>query len=160
MVRTLLIPLALVCAAPMAVAQSFPAKPVRIIVGFAPGGGTDFVARVLGQRLGEVWGQPVLVENRAGAAGTIGADFVAKSPGDGYTLLMGTVGTHAINPSLYPKMPYDHVKDFVPVTLVAGVPNVLVINPATAQTCAWCSCCSAMRTSRRRRSTPTSRASG
>ena len=127
--RTLLIPLALFCAAPMAVAQPFPAKPVRIIVGFAPGGGTDFVARVLGQRLGEVWGQPVLVENRAGAAGTIGADFVAKAPADGYTLLMGHVNSNAIAPNVFRRMPYDTLKDLATVVYVGYVPNVLVLHP-------------------------------
>jgi tripartite-type tricarboxylate transporter receptor subunit TctC len=129
-VRTLLLPLALACAAPMAVAQPFPAKPVRIIVGFAPGGGTDFVARVLGQRLGEVWGQQVLVENRAGAAGTIGADFVAKAPGDGYTLLMGHVNSNAIAPNVFRRMPYDTLKDLSMVLYVGYVPNVLVLHPS------------------------------
>ena len=96
------------------------------------GGTTDILARAVAQKLTEAWGQPVIVDNRPGAGGNIGAELVAKSPPDGYTLLMGTVGTHAINASLYAKMPYDHVKDFVPVVLVAGVPNVLVVNPVGA----------------------------
>ncbi len=112
---------------------TWPTKPVRIVVPFAAGGTTDILARALAPELQRVFGQPFVVDNKPGAGGNSGAAEVAKSPGDGYTLLMGTVGTHAINPSLYPKMPYDHVKDFVPVTLVAGVPNVLVINPAAAQ---------------------------
>jgi len=114
-------------------AQTWPSKPVRIIVPFPPGGTTDIVARSIGVELQRMWQQPVVIENRAGAGGNIGADAVAKSPGDGYTLLMGTVGTHAINQALYAqsgsKMPFDPVKDFVPITLVAGVPNVMVINP-------------------------------
>ena len=97
---------------------------------FPAGGTTDVLARAVAQKLTESLGQPTVVDNRPGAGGNIGAELVAKSPPDGYTLLMGTVGTHAINPSLYPQMPYDHVKDFVPVILVAGVPNVLVINPS------------------------------
>jgi tripartite-type tricarboxylate transporter receptor subunit TctC len=117
-----------------ALAQSaWPAKPVRIVVPFAASGTTDILARALAPELQRVFNQPFVVDNKPGAGGNTGSAEVAKAPGDGYTLLMGTVGTHAINPSLYPKMPYDHVKDFVPVTLVAGVPNVLVINPATAQ---------------------------
>ena len=111
-------------------AQSYPTKPIRLVVPFPAGGTTDVLARAAAQKLTETLGQPVVVDNRPGAGGNIGAELVAKSPPDGYTLLMGTVGTHAINPSLYPKMPYDHVRDFVPVILVAGVPNVLVINPA------------------------------
>jgi tripartite-type tricarboxylate transporter receptor subunit TctC len=115
-------------------AQSgWPTKPVRIVVPFAAGGTTDILARALAPELQRVFGQPFVVDNKPGAGGNTGAAEVAKAGGDGYTLLMGTVGTHAINPSLYPKMPYDHVKDFVPVTLVAGVPNVLVMNPAKAQ---------------------------
>ena len=114
-------------------AQTWPSKPVRIIVPFPPGGTTDIVARSIGVELQRMWQHPVVIENRAGAGGNIGADAVAKSPGDGYTLLMGTVGTHAINQALYAqsgsKMPFDPVKDFVPITLVAGVPNVMVINP-------------------------------
>ena len=120
-----------------AIAQSaWPNKPVRIVVPFAPAGTTDILARALAPELGKAFGQTFVIENKPGAGGNIGAEQVAKSAPDGYTLLMGTVGTHAINPSLYRKMPYDHVKDFVPITLVAGVPNVLVMNPAKAE--AWC----------------------
>jgi tripartite-type tricarboxylate transporter receptor subunit TctC len=108
----------------------YPTKPIRIVVPFPAGGATDILARAAAQRLTEAWGQSVVVDNRPGAGGNIGAELVAKSAPDGYTLLMGTVGTHAINASLYAKMPYDHVKDFAPVILVAGVPNVLVVNPA------------------------------
>ena len=116
--------------APSALAQApFPTKPVRLVVPFPAGGTTDILARAAAQKLSETLGQQVIVDNRPGAGGNIGAELVAKAQADGYTLLMGTVGTHAINPSLYAKMPYDHVKDFAPVILVAGVPNVLVVNP-------------------------------
>ena len=111
----------------------WPTKPVRIVVPFAAGGTTDILARAIAPELQRVFGQPCVVDNKPGAGGNSGAAEVAKSAPDGLTLLMGTVGTHAINPSLYPKMPYDHVKDFAPVTLVAGVPNVVVMNPASAQ---------------------------
>jgi tripartite-type tricarboxylate transporter receptor subunit TctC len=120
-------------AAPFTFAQgaaNYPTKPVRLVVPFPAGGTTDILARAVAQKLSEAWGQQVIVDNRPGAGGNIGSDLVAKSKPDGYTLLMGTVGTHAINPSLYKNMPYDHVKDFVPVILVAGVPNVLVVNPS------------------------------
>ena len=117
-----------------ALAQStWPTKPVRIVVPFAAGGTTDILARALAPELQRAFGQPFVVDNKPGAGGNTGATDVSKSPADGYTMLMGTVGTHAINPALYPKMPYDHIKDFAPVSLVAGVPNVLVINPASAQ---------------------------
>ena len=112
---------------------AWPSKPVRIIVPFPPGGTTDILARSLAPELARAFGQPFIIENKPGAGGNVGADLVAKSPGDGYTLLMGTVGTHGINASLYSKMPYDPIKDFAPITLVAGVPNVLVMNPAKAQ---------------------------
>jgi tripartite-type tricarboxylate transporter receptor subunit TctC len=115
-----------------AFAQAWPSKPVRIVVPFAPGGTTDILARALAPELGKAFGQTFIIENKPGAGGNTGADLVAKSPPDGYTLLMGTVGTQAINPALYPKMPYDAVKDFMPISLFAGVPNVLVINPAKA----------------------------
>jgi len=118
------------CIALGALAQSYPNRPIRLVVPFPAAGTTDILARAAAQKLTESLGQAVIVDNRPGAGGNIGSDLVAKSAPDGYTLLMGTVGTHAINPSLYSKMPYDHVKDFVPVVLVAGVPNVLVVNPA------------------------------
>jgi tripartite-type tricarboxylate transporter receptor subunit TctC len=118
------------CIATVASAQGYPTRTIRLVVPFPAGGTTDILAREVAQKLTEVLGQAVVVDNRPGAAGNIGSDLVAKSAPDGYTLLMGTVGTHAINPSLYSKMPYDHVKDFAPVVLVAGVPNVLVVNPA------------------------------
>ena len=117
---------------PLFAQTAWPSKPVRIVVPFAPAGTTDILARALAPELSRAFGQPFVIENKPGAGGNLGADLVAKS-NDGHTLLMGTVGTHAINPALYPKMPYDHVKDFVPVTLVAGVPNVLVMNPARAE---------------------------
>ena len=112
---------------------AWPSKPVRIVVPFAAGGTTDILARALAPEFQRAFGQPFTVDNKAGAGGNTGAAEVARAAPDGYTLLMGTVGTHAINPSVYPKMPYDHVKDFAPITLVAGVPNVLVLNPANAQ---------------------------
>ena len=132
--RRLLITAAAVTSAPLPVlAQSaWPSKPVRIVVPFAPAGTTDILARALAPELSRAFGQPFVIEDKPGAGGNVGADLVAKSS-DGHTLLMGTVGTHAINPALYARMPYDHVKDFVPVTLVAGVPNVLVMNPAKAE---------------------------
>jgi tripartite-type tricarboxylate transporter receptor subunit TctC len=112
---------------------AWPSRPVRIVVPFAAAGTTDILARALAPELQKAFGQPFVVENKPGAGGNTGASDVAKAAPDGHTLLMGTVGTHAINASLYARMPYDHVKDFVPVTLVAGVPNVLVMNPVHAQ---------------------------
>ena len=109
-------------------AQPFPSKPLKIVVTFPLGGAPDILARLFGAKMQEAWGQPVIVDNRPGAGGNIGADFVAKSPADGYTMVMGTVGTHAINASLYSKMPYDPVRDFAPVILVAQTPNLLVVN--------------------------------
>lgn len=126
--------LAGLCAPLLAQAQAgWPSKPVRIVVPFAAGGTTDILARALAPELSRAFGQPFVIENKPGAGGNNGATEVAKAAPDGHTFLMGTVGTHAINAALYPKMPFDHVKDFVPVTLVAGVPNVLVLNPASAQ---------------------------
>ena len=106
----------------------YPNKPIKIIVPFLAGGTTDIMARAVAADLQKAFGQAVVVENRAGAGGNIGADAVAKSAPDGYTFLMGTVGTHAINMALYAKMPYDAVKDFAPITLLATTPNMLVIN--------------------------------
>jgi tripartite-type tricarboxylate transporter receptor subunit TctC len=110
-------------------AQSYPAKPIRIVVPFPAGGPLDVTARAIGQKLSEAWGQPVVIDNRPGAGGNIGADLVAKSAPDGYTILEGALSTHAVNVSLYGKMPYDPLKDFAPITLVATTPNVLVVNP-------------------------------
>ena len=118
----------LLLAAPLAVqAQEFPAKPVRIVVPFAPGGGNDVFARQLAGRLGETLGQQVVVDNRPGAGGTVGTDAVAKAAPDGYTLLLGHTGTLAINPALYPKLPYDAKRDFVAVGPLAQAPLVLVV---------------------------------
>jgi len=100
------------------------------VVGFAPGGGTDIVARIIGAKLSETWKQPVLVDNRAGATGTIGADIVAKSPPDGYTLILGHVNSHGIAPNLFKKLPYDAQRDFEMVAYVGYVPNVLVVHPS------------------------------
>lgn len=113
-------------------AATYPTKPIKIVVPFPPGGATDILARAIGAELQKAFGQTVLIENKAGAGGNPGADMVAKSPPDGYTLVMATVGTHGINMSLYSKMPYDAVKDFEPITLVAGVPNLLVVHPSVA----------------------------
>jgi tripartite-type tricarboxylate transporter receptor subunit TctC len=121
-------------AAPALRAQgTWPARPVRIVVPFAPGGTTDLLARALAPELSRVFGQPFTVDNRAGAGGNIGAELVAKAEKDGHTLLMGTVGTHGINKALYKSLPYDPQKDFAPITLVAGVPNVMVVNADKAR---------------------------
>ena len=112
--------------------QAYPSKTVRWIVPFPPGGATDIIARIVAQKMTESWGQPVVVENRAGAAGAIGSDAVAKSAPDGYTILMGTTSTHAVGPAINPKLPYNTLTDFTPITLVATFPNVLVGHPATA----------------------------
>lgn len=119
-------------AGPASAQGAWPNKPVRIVVPFAPGGTTDILARAVAPELARAFGQPFVVDNRAGAGGNVGADLVAKSPADGYTLLMGTVGTHGINKSIYARMPFDPQKDFAPVTLVAGVPNVMVMNTEKA----------------------------
>jgi tripartite-type tricarboxylate transporter receptor subunit TctC len=119
-------------AMPASAQSSWPNKPVRIVVPFAPGGTTDILARAVAPELAKAFGQPFVVDNRAGAGGNVGADLVAKAPADGYTLLMGTVGTHGINKSIYAKMPFDPQKDFAPITLVAGVPNVMVMNAEKA----------------------------
>jgi len=109
-------------------AQPFPSKPIRMVVTFPTGGAPDILARTIAEKLNPAWGQTVVVDNKPGAGGNIGAEFVARAAPDGHTLVMGTVGTHSINGSLYAKMPYDMVKDFTPVTLVASTPNLLVVN--------------------------------
>lgn len=113
-----------------ALAQTYPSKPIRFVVPFPPGGPADILTRAIGQKLTEGWGQQLVVDNRAGAGGTIGSDITAKAAPDGYTLLMGFVGTHAINPSLYGKLPYDNVKSFEPVSLVGTATIILVLHPS------------------------------
>ena len=112
-------------------AQQFPAKPIRIVVPFAPGGPTDIVGRIVGQRLTESFGQTVVVDNRAGAGGVVGADLAAKAPGDGYTLLLCSTSAMAINPSLMAKMPYDSVRDFAPISLIVTIPYLLLVSAAS-----------------------------
>lgn len=123
--------LALAFAGPAA-AQAYPDKPIRIVVGFAPGGFTDVLARIIGQKLTERLGQSVIVENKPGAAGTLGADLVAKAKPDGYTLLLGHSNSNSVAPALYPKLPYDVVKDFTPIIRVATTPLLLTVNPNVA----------------------------
>lgn len=120
----------------MAAAQAatYPVKPVRWVVPFPPGGATDIIARLLAEKMMVAWSQTVLIDNRAGAAGAIGSDIVAKAAPDGYTILMGTTSTHAVGPAVNPKLPYDNLADFTPVTLAAIFPNVLVAHPAAATT--------------------------
>jgi tripartite-type tricarboxylate transporter receptor subunit TctC len=130
LVKAAVVATTLVASVPGAYAADYPSKPIHIVVPFAAGGTTDFLARAIAQDLGTSMGTTVIVDNRPGAGGNIGSDLVAKSAPDGYTLLLGTVGTHAINASLYKKMPYDTVKDFAPISLVASVPNILVVHPS------------------------------
>ena len=111
-------------------AQGYPEKTIRIIVPYTPGGTADLLARTIGQKMAESLGQQVIIDNRPGAGGNIGAGLAAKAAPDGYTILMGTVATHAINPNLYPNMPYDAAKDFAPIILLATLPNLLVVNPS------------------------------
>ena len=112
-----------------AIAQTYPSKPIRIVLGFPPGGATDILSRDFAAKLGEELKQQVIIENKPGAGGTIGADLVAKAPPDGYTLTIGTSSNHAIAVSLYKKLPYDPVKDFAPITMLAVSQNVVVVNP-------------------------------
>jgi tripartite-type tricarboxylate transporter receptor subunit TctC len=112
-----------------ALAQAYPTRPIQLIVPFPPGGGIDIIARTLAQKLSEEWGQQVVVENKAGASGIIGTQSVARAAPDGYTILMASTTTHGINPAMYPKLQYDAIKDFAPVSLLATVPHVLVVNP-------------------------------
>jgi tripartite-type tricarboxylate transporter receptor subunit TctC len=116
--------------ASIAWAQNYPTKPVRIVVPFAPGGTTDILARLVGQRLSDALRQPVVIDNRPGANGALGTEFVAKSPPDGHTIVMGYLGAFAIGPNLYAKLPYDPIRDFAPITLVASTTQALVIHPS------------------------------
>jgi tripartite-type tricarboxylate transporter receptor subunit TctC len=127
--RRFLAALALVAAAPFAYSQSWPTKPVKIIVPFPAGGPTDVITRVLSDKLGQSLGQPVVVENKPGAGGSIGADLAAKAPPDGYTLLMATGSTHSVGPYLNPQLPYDPVKDFTPIIYVGYGTNILLVSP-------------------------------
>ena len=127
----LLLCCALVCTAPTYAQSDYPNKPIRLIVPFPPGGSTDIVGRVVAQKLSERLGQTVVVENRAGAGGTLGADVAAKAPADGYTLSIGTTSTHAVAAGAYSKLAYHPVRDFAPVSLVAVTPYLLVVNPQT-----------------------------
>lgn len=111
-------------------AANYPSKPVRFIAPFPPGGSTDLLARLVAQKLTEAWGQQVVVENRGGAAGTIGVELAARAAPDGYTIVMGHVGTFGVNPTLYPKLSYDAIKDFAPVTVLATVPNGMAVHPS------------------------------
>ncbi|MET0679487.1 MAG: tripartite tricarboxylate transporter substrate binding protein [Burkholderiales bacterium] len=123
--------LVLALAAAGAPAQPYPAKPIRVVVPNPAGGFYDLIARTVGQKVGESIGQPMVVENRVGAGGSLGTEFTAKSPPDGYTIMVGGIGPHGIAPSLYAKLPYDPVKDFAPIILVATTPNILVVHPSS-----------------------------
>lgn len=114
----------------VAVAQEYPAKAIRMVVPFPPGGFSDVFARIIGGKMHETWGQQVIVDNRPGAGGNIGADIVAKSPPDGYSLVMGTIGTHAINATLFSRLPYDPIRDFTAVAFVVGADGLLVVHPS------------------------------
>jgi tripartite-type tricarboxylate transporter receptor subunit TctC len=127
-VLTTIVAISAVIPAQSASAQNYPTKPIHLIVPYPAGGGTDFFARLVGQKMSDLVGQPIVIENKPGAATNLGADFVAKAPPDGYTMLLGDVATYA-NPSLYKKLPFDPAKDFAPVTLTARFLSVLVINP-------------------------------
>ena len=130
--RLLALALALIAALPAAAAdRAYPTKPIRLISGYAPGGGNDTMARALAQRLTDAWGQQVIVDNRAGANGVVACEITAKAPPDGYTILMASIASHAINPALYAKIPYDPIKDFAPVSPIGTTVNVLVVNPST-----------------------------
>ncbi|MGZ5178788.1 MAG: Bug family tripartite tricarboxylate transporter substrate binding protein, partial [Burkholderiales bacterium] len=129
-VLRLLVALSLVILASAALGQQYPTKPVRIVVGFSPGGGTDLLARLIAQKLSEYWGHPVLVDNRVGAGGTIGADFVSKLPPDGYTILLGSINQNAIAPFTFAKLPYNAATDFTPIVNVGYSALVLDVHPS------------------------------
>src|SRR5690349_1960028 len=122
--------LILLCAPSGAWAQGYPTKPIRIVVGFPPGGGNDIIARLVGAKMQESWGEPVVIDNKPGANSIIAAEFVAKSAPDGYTLLVNATGGMSVNPVLYTKLPYDSLKDFVPISMVGSFPLVLAVNPS------------------------------
>src|SRR5712692_8417302 len=129
-VYSLLLSAVLLAGTTWVAAQEYPSKPVRLIVPFAPGGGNDIVARAIAQQLSASLGRQFVVDNRAGAGGVVGAELAAKSPPDGYTLFLGGVGSHAVNPNLHARLPYDPVKDFAAIALIASAPSVLVVHPS------------------------------
>lgn len=122
--------LALLAASPWLLGQGFPNRPVKLIVPFPPGGGTDILARPIAQKLADLWGQPVVIDNRGGAGGNIGTKAAAEAPADGYTLIFGVLGTHAVNQSLYANAGFDATRDFAAITLIANTPNIVVIHPS------------------------------
>jgi tripartite-type tricarboxylate transporter receptor subunit TctC len=124
----------LLAVATSAPAQTYPSKPPRLLVGFVPGGGVDQTARIVAAKLSEIWGQPITVENRPGAGGTIAADIVAKAPADGYTLVVCNVGSHGVAPSLYKRISYDAIRDVTHIGLIGTTPNVMVVNPSVPAT--------------------------
>jgi tripartite-type tricarboxylate transporter receptor subunit TctC len=135
MTRALIFTALLVAQAVLAGEPAYPSRPVRLVVGFAPGGSTDVTARIVAERLTTVFGQQVLVDNRTGAGGNIGAEIVAKAPPDGYTMVMGSSSNFGVNPTLYKHLPYDAIRDFTPVSLVSFAPNALLVHPSVpAQT--------------------------
>src|SRR5260221_1348917 len=119
-----------------AYAQAYPSRTVRIVIPFPPGGTSDILARTLAQKLIDEWGQQVIAEDRPGAAGNVASEYVAKSKGDGYTLLINTVGTHAINPAIYPTLPFDPIKDFTLITNLVNLPSLLIVHPSLPATSA------------------------
>jgi tripartite-type tricarboxylate transporter receptor subunit TctC len=129
--KTLFVLAAMLSAVAAAADRTYPSKPVRLISAYAPGGGNDTVARMIAQRLTDAYGQQVIVDNRPGANGLLACEITAKAPPDGYTLLMANIGSHAINPALYAKIPYDPIRDFAPVSLLGTTTNILVVHPAT-----------------------------
>jgi tripartite-type tricarboxylate transporter receptor subunit TctC len=133
-VKILLLLTVLLTAWGTAGAQDYPNKPIRMVVGFPPGGGTDVVARILAPRMSELLGQPIVIDNRPGATGTVAAGQVAKSPPDGYTIMMGHVSVNAIAPSLFSNLPYDVLKDFAPIALAAAVPHLVTVHPSLPAT--------------------------
>ena len=124
------LPATLAASDAQAQAGGFPAKPVRIVVGFVPGGSTDITGRVMAQRFTDQIGQPVVVENRPGAGGNVGAEAVARAPADGYTLMLTSIAIQGIGPALYPKLPFDPIRDFTPITQLTAIPNVLAVHPS------------------------------
>ena len=130
MLKALLVAIAMLAGSLPALGQTYPSRPLRIVVPFPPGGGTDIGTRIVAQKLQEAWGQAVVVENKPGAAGIVGTELTARSAPDGYTFMMGNIGTHAINVSLYKKLSYDPVKDFAPVSMVADLPLLLLVHPS------------------------------